>query len=191
MGKTIMLSALIQANPGSDLEEPAEDFMASTKNHQLKLNNAFRAVPHRKSRPSKVPAATLIVAPTSLLSQWSEEIQRSSKPGTTKVLVWHGQNRLDLEAAIEDDDEDDKSIKVIVTSYGVLSSEHAKSEKSNGAKSPVFESELDFPDDLADKTDTTKSIGSVSFLTRLILVNLGLVRLPKRYMLFGRGDDGR
>jgi DNA repair protein RAD5 len=143
MGKTIMLSALIQANPGSDLEGPAEDSMAPTKNHQLKLNNAFRTVPHRKSRPSKGPAATLIVAPASLLSQWSEEIQRSSKPGTTKVQVWHGQNRLDLEAAIEDDDEDDRTIKVIVTSYGVLSSEHAKSEKSNGTKSPVFESELE------------------------------------------------
>lgn len=138
MGKTIMLSALIQMSLSSN-EGPGEE--APTKKRQLKLNNAFRSVP-RKRGPAKGPSATMIVAPTSLLSQWSEEIQRSSKPGTVNVLVWHGQNRLDLEAAIDDDDDDgDQTIKVIVTSYGVLASEHAKGEKPNGRKSPVFESE--------------------------------------------------
>ncbi|KAJ8453572.1 hypothetical protein ONZ45_g19661 [Pleurotus djamor] len=53
-------------------------------------------------------------------------------------MVWHGQNRLDLEAALEQDGDDDKTLKIIVTSYGVLTSEHAKPEK-NGRKSPVFE----------------------------------------------------
>jgi DNA repair protein RAD5 len=40
---------------------------------------------------------------------------------------------------IVEDDEDEKAIKVVITSYGVLASEHAKSEKSS-SKSPVFES---------------------------------------------------
>lgn len=137
MGKTIMLSALIQTSPPSN--ESEEIVTLPVKPRQLKLNNAFRSVP--KQKVYKPPSATLIVAPTSLLSQWSEEIQRSSKPGAVKVLVWHGQNRLDLEAAIEDDDDDDKSIKVIITSYGVLASEHSKLEKPGGLKSLVFESQ--------------------------------------------------
>jgi len=131
-----MLSALIQTSPPCDLQTE-EAALLSTKPRQLKLNNAFRPAPQWK--PPKPPSATLIVAPASLLSQWSEEIQRSSKPGTVRALIWHGQNRLDLEAAIEDSSDDDKSIKVIITSYGVLASEHAKSERS---KSPVFESEF-------------------------------------------------
>jgi DNA repair protein RAD5 len=139
MGKTIMLSALIQMNHGPDLDGPDEN-AENKKGRQLKLKHAFRAV--HNAGPSKGPSATLIVAPTSLLSQWSEELKRSSKPGTFKILVWHGQNRLDLEAAIADDHEDDKAIKVVVTSYGVLASEHAKSEKSNSHQSPVFGSKV-------------------------------------------------
>lgn len=134
MGKTIMLSALIQTSPPCD-PQTEEAAQSTNKSHQLKLDNAFRPAPQRKS--SKPPSATLIVAPASLLSQWFEEIQRSSKPGTVRALIWHGQNRLDLEAAIEDCSDVDQSIKVIVTSYGVLASEHAKSERS---KSLVYDS---------------------------------------------------
>ncbi|CDO73050.1 hypothetical protein BN946_scf185007.g104 [Trametes cinnabarina] len=135
MGKTIMLSALIQTALGP--ETPAEvDPGASSKRRQLKLNNAFRAAPKRPSRPQKGPSETLIVAPTSLLNQWSEELQRSSKPGTLKVLVWHGQNRLDLDAAI--DGSEGNAIDVIITSYGTLVSEHAKHERQ---PSPIFEVE--------------------------------------------------
>ena len=133
-----MVSALIQTSPPCD---PQTEGIATARSRQLKLNSAFRPAPQRKT-PPKPPAATLIVAPASLLSQWSEEIQRSCKLGTVKTLVWHGQNRLDLETAIEDTDEDDKSIKVIITSYGVLASEHAKSERSGSMRSPVFESAL-------------------------------------------------
>lgn len=142
MGKTIMLSALIHTNRDP---EPAEDTKAAAKdagkNRQLKLNNAFRPIAKQRPKSNKGPSATLIVAPTSLLNQWNEEIQRSSQPDTVKVLVWHGQNRLDLHAAVEEDDENDKSLRVVITSYGVLASEHAKGEKSNSQLSPVFQSE--------------------------------------------------
>ncbi|KAF7347384.1 DNA repair protein RAD5 [Mycena venus] len=139
MGKTIELAALIHTNCEPDTERPAEEPAAGTKQRQLKLNNAFKKVSRRKTQPA--PSATLIVAPTSLLSQWEGELKRCSKPGTLKVILWHGQNRLDLEDVLGDDDDDgDAVIKVVITSYGVLASEHAKSEKSS-SKSPVFEIE--------------------------------------------------
>ncbi|TFK26658.1 DNA repair protein RAD5 [Coprinopsis marcescibilis] len=135
MGKTIMLSALIQTSLPSENDVKGED--TNRRNpKQLKLNSAFKSV-SRKASP-KPPSATLIVAPTSLLSQWAEELQRSSKPGALKVMVWHGQNRLDLDGLVDEEEDGDNVIRVIVTSYGVLASEHAKSEKY---KSPIFEIE--------------------------------------------------
>ncbi|KAK0233552.1 SNF2 family N-terminal domain-containing protein [Armillaria fumosa] len=137
MGKTIMLSSLIHTHLASD-EDVSEVATTSTKSKQLRLDAAFK--PSTRRKPSKPPSATLIVAPTSLLGQWTDEMERSSKPGTVKVQVWHGQNRLDLDTAVEDNARD-TSIKVIVTSYGVLVSEHAKSEKSSIWNSPIFETE--------------------------------------------------
>ncbi|KAK0465497.1 P-loop containing nucleoside triphosphate hydrolase protein [Desarmillaria tabescens] len=137
MGKTIMLSSLIHTHLASD-KDVSEVATASTKSKQLRLDAAFKPAARRKS--SKPPNATLIVAPTSLLGQWADELERSSKQGTVKVQVWHGQNRLDLDTAMKDD-EGDTSIKIIVTSYGVLVSEHAKSEKSSSWNSPIFETE--------------------------------------------------
>ncbi|KAJ7110331.1 DNA repair protein RAD5 [Mycena crocata] len=137
-GILALLAALIHTNCAPDAERPAEEPTAGTKHRQLKLANAFKNAPRRK--PRKAPSATLIVAPTSLLSQWEGELQRCSRAGSLEVLVWHGQNRLDLEDVLEDDDDGEVSIKVVITSYGVLASEHAKSEKSS-SKSPVFEIE--------------------------------------------------
>ncbi|EPQ60320.1 hypothetical protein GLOTRDRAFT_112995 [Gloeophyllum trabeum ATCC 11539] len=133
MGKTIMLSALIHTN--REPEESNENQDHPAKRRQLKLNSAFR--PAEKDRPMKTTVkSTLIVAPTSLLTQWSDELMRSSKPGTLKVIVWHGSNRSDLEAALDSEDNAD----VVITSYGVLTSEHAKSDKSS-KQSPVFQTE--------------------------------------------------
>jgi len=138
MGKTIMLSALIQTSlPQNDLfEEPG----LRSKTKQLKLNNAFRAVSQRNPQSFAPPSATLIVAPTSLLNQWLEELRRSSKPSTFDIIVWHGQNRLDLDALLGDE-ENNKTIRVVITSYGVLASEHAKMDQTSHTKSPIFESE--------------------------------------------------
>ena len=133
MGKTIMLSALIQTARGPEDPSP-EPTQNPSKKRQLNLNSAFRAVKREQdARPvtTRGPAATLIVAPTSLLTQWATELERSSKPGTLKVLVWHSQNRMDLDAAVGGDD----PVDVVITSYGTLVSEHSKSS------SPVFESE--------------------------------------------------
>ncbi|KAG5341638.1 hypothetical protein C0989_008396 [Termitomyces sp. Mn162] len=150
MGKTIMLAALIHTSLSSeeDMKVPP-----GAKPRQLKLNAAFYPAAQRK--PQKSSSATLIVAPTSLLAQWSEELERSSKPESMKVLVWHGQNRLDLEAVIEDSNDDNACIKVVITSYGVLASEHARSEKSNSGRSPVFE--IDWLRVILDEAHSCKS----------------------------------
>jgi DNA repair protein RAD5 len=142
MGKTIMISSLIhcQTHRETELIDPKTAAKDSSKHRQLKLDNAFRPLARQRPKSTQGPCATLIVAPTSLLNQWNEEIQRSSKPGTVKVLVWHGQNRLDLDAAVDADDDHDKLLRVIITSYGVLASEHAKGEKSGSSPSPVFQS---------------------------------------------------
>ncbi|CAK5264621.1 unnamed protein product [Mycena citricolor] len=136
MGKTIELAALIHTNCEPDTERPADEASSGNKHRQLKLNAAFKKAPRRTSK--KPPSATLIVAPTSLLAQWEAEVLRCSKPGTVNVILWHGQNRLDLQDALDDEDgeeEGNRAIKVVVTSYGVLASEHAK------ARSPVFDVE--------------------------------------------------
>ncbi|KAL0951754.1 hypothetical protein HGRIS_008426 [Hohenbuehelia grisea] len=130
-----MVSALIQTSTASPIPATSDTTKAPTRPKQLKLNHAFQ-VASRSNNAAKAPHATLIVAPASLLAQWAEEIQRSSN-FSVKVITWHGQNRLDLEAALDKDDQDE-SIKVVVTSYGVLASEYSKPEK-NGRKAPVFD----------------------------------------------------
>lgn len=134
MGKTIMLSALIQSSRLGKDEMNWEE-IPQTKARQQRIDRAFKPIKRQPERSP--PSATLIIAPASLLDQWAEELGRSSKPGTMQVIVWHGSNRLDLDAVIEDVDENENIPKVVITSYGILASEHAKSFKSS-----VFESEI-------------------------------------------------
>ena len=125
-----MLSSLIQT--ARDPEPPMDSQSNSSKPKQLRLGGDFR-VKQKPATQRKGPSATLIVAPTSLLAQWAEELQRSSEPDTLNVIVWHGQNRLDLDSAVDNDG----VINVVITSYGTLVSEHAKHERQS---SSVFES---------------------------------------------------
>lgn len=151
MGKTIMVSSLIQTNRGEKPEEEIpllEDLGQRGKQKQLKLDAAFRPIKRQSVRRSR---ATLIIAPASLLDQWASEISRSSEKGTVNVTVWHGQGRDDLEAII---DMDVDAIDVIITSYGrnlisnsayadystvgTLSSEHGRPTKSDGRPSSAL-----------------------------------------------------
>lgn len=141
MGKTIMIAALIHIN--KEPEPINDDGKESARGRQLRLDNAFRAIPlNQTKRPIKGPSATLVVAPTSLLSQWSDELERCSVPGSVRIIVWHGQNRLDLDGLGTEEDSD-IGIPIVITSYGVLASEHSKFEKSNG-QSSVYQSNIHF-----------------------------------------------
>ena len=138
MGKTIMVSALIQTNRGEKPEEEIPvgiDDEQRVKLKQLKLDAAFR--PNTKKSILRRSRATLIIAPASLLDQWANELRRSSEKGTVNVLVWHGQNRENLETMV---DSDIDAIDVVITSYGTLSSEHARIDRSDRPAS-IFDSE--------------------------------------------------
>lgn len=142
MGKTIILASLIHTNRGPDVvaSPVLENKLKQTsKPRQTRLDNAFKnQVVSKTSKPS---LATLVVAPTSLINQWGEELQRCSTADSLEVYVWHGQNRLDLDSAVDSEDK----IQVVVTSYGVLASEHAKHEKATKKNSSsIFESTLEF-----------------------------------------------
>ncbi|PVG03217.1 hypothetical protein CPB86DRAFT_723782 [Serendipita vermifera] len=132
MGKTIQIASLIHTakfDPKSSLDEI--DIKPRFK--QLAIDRAFKAKINTWDTGSGCPA-TLVVAPTSLLSQWASELQRASQHKTLSVLVWHGSNRSDLETAID-------TVDVVITSYGVVASEHARHDDSrSNYRSPLFES---------------------------------------------------
>ena len=132
-----MLSALIHTNRGPDIQKTSAASGSSNK-RQLRLDSAFQPTTARKTRG---PCATIIVAPTSLLTQWAEELERCSKPDTLDVIVWHGTNRLDIDTLVDDDEK----INVVVTSYGVLASEHAKVERLGNKASPLYRCKYPLP----------------------------------------------
>src|SRR5882762_2622145 len=100
MGKTIMIASLLHTNrflpdlPSSSPPPPSlrpkihllpDEPKEKTKPRQVRLQTAFKNHPNAKStvndalrphqgNPKRVPSATLVVAPTSLLSQWGEEL---------------------------------------------------------------------------------------------------------------------
>lgn len=138
MGKTIILASLIHTNCGPEdtAAPPTKKLQQTSKSRQIRLDTAFKK--QTISSTTRPSTATLVVAPTSLINQWGEELRRCSADGSLEVHVWHGHNRLELDAVVDRDD----IIQVVVTSYGVLASEHAKYEKSTKKNSSsIFESE--------------------------------------------------
>ena len=64
--------------------------------------------------------STLIVCPLSLIHNWEDQILTHTKPGSLKVLVFHGQNRTgDADELVGYD--------VVITTYNILSSGLSKS----------------------------------------------------------------
>lgn len=186
-----MISSLIHTNRGPDTTSIPLSGQPS-KPRQLKLDSAFRAQARSTpAKPSKGPCATLIVAPTSLLNQWAEELERCSKPGTVKTLVWHGQNRLDLDTIIEAEDEG--TANVVITSYGVLTSEHAKVDKSGKLLSPIFTGmSITFPSHLAvtQLLPLLQVNGYVSCSMKLTIASPGQARQPERSLPWRPVGDG-
>ena len=266
LGKTIMIASLLHTNRVLQEPPPSPSHPSLKLNNQLlpdgpkekgkprqvRLQTAFKNRSNAKStvndtpRPqqddsNRIPSATLVVAPTSLLNQWGEELKRCSEEGTIDVYIWHGQNRFSLREAlypdeveyinVDDDDEQDeieshsdkededvimvgesdseveghdneewrpkakskrvtrtkpkkdrrKKIQVVVTSYGVLVSEHAKYEKSvRKSESSVFESASAFSTWICISYCPDQSTGSALFWMKPTIVNPALAGPPKR-----------
>ncbi|QJE98875.1 DEAD/DEAH box helicase [Luteolibacter luteus] len=76
-----------------------------------KTLQTIASINHFKQSEPEVPAAAMVVAPTSLLGNWIAEIKRFAP--SLRVLLFHGQSRDKLRQQAEESD-------VIVTSYGTL-----------------------------------------------------------------------
>jgi SNF2 family DNA or RNA helicase len=113
LGKTIQSIALILTNP-----RPEKD---------AKPENA-----KNKILPT-VGKGTLIVAPLALIRQWDAEIKdKVTKSNSLKVLVHHGPNRTKSAEKL-------KQYDVVVTTYQILSSEHAScGDGPDGLKKGCF-----------------------------------------------------
>lgn len=145
-----MVSSLIHtARVDEEEEEDATNEKSEeSRQQQVTIDKSFRPV-FKNKRRKRMPKTTLIVAPTSLISQWASELQRSSQKGSLNVIVWHGAGRLDLQGEV------DAGVDVVVTSYGVLSSEYGRQVNGKGYKSPIHQSKSwVFPQSTKVSTDT-------------------------------------
>lgn len=139
LGKTIMISALIQTNvPGSeaagsqsgeenDSANDSDGARKAPRNRQLRLVSS--AAQQSKGNRSPRSSATLVVAPTSLLNQWRDELVRSSG-GLLSVLVYN-----DQKDAISFLDMLDEGVDVVLASFGKVGAEWAK---MTGEESDLF-----------------------------------------------------
>ncbi|GJN89752.1 hypothetical protein Rhopal_002741-T1 [Rhodotorula paludigena] len=153
LGKTIMVASLLHTNtawnaqPHTDDEnngaasdgesDSSLDLSTKTKRPiqtQSRLGGTFTkssgsasASGSTSKRPRLkpgTPRATLVVAPMTLLSQWCDELERSSRGGKMRVLMYYGNKR---ESGADLLQEIDEGVDVVVTSYGTLCSDFKQS----------------------------------------------------------------
>ncbi|GAA5920015.1 hypothetical protein JCM1841_000379 [Sporobolomyces salmonicolor] len=140
LGKTIMVASLIHtinpwnSVPSSDEEPSNHDSDSSLEfekpvQAQSRLGVDFSkapssSIPKRPRLKVGTPRATLVVAPMTLLSQWCDELERSSKKGKLRVLMYYGAKRGTGKGLQE---EIDGGVDVIITSYGTLCSDFKQS----------------------------------------------------------------
>ena len=127
-----MVSSLIHTARVDEEDEEDED-SGEPRQQQVIIDKTFRPI-YRNKRRKRTPKTSIIVAPTSLISQWASELQRSSQKGSLNVIVWHGTGRLDLQGEV------DAGVDVVVTSYGVVASEYGRQVNGKGYKSPIHQS---------------------------------------------------
>ncbi|KAK1140744.1 DNA helicase rad5 [Aspergillus melleus] len=114
LGKTIEMMALVHShrNVYPDHADSAPSSVSDLTRLPVSSNVVVPA-----------PYTTLVVAPTSLISQWESEALKASHEGTMKVLLYYGNDKLvDLRTLCSANNPE--APNVIVTSYGVVLSEY-------------------------------------------------------------------
>ncbi|KAJ9547400.1 hypothetical protein OSB04_019943 [Centaurea solstitialis] len=103
LGKTVMTISLILARPGKGTAE-SEENIESKKDDQ-------------RSASQRPRGGTLIVCPMALLSQWKDELETHSEPGSLSVFIHYGGCRSTNPKVIAEP-------TVVLTTYGVLSASY-------------------------------------------------------------------
>ncbi|KAK3024880.1 hypothetical protein RJ639_044017 [Escallonia herrerae] len=141
LGKTVMTIALILARTGrgspEDEDSNSEDEVDTQYSKKERRNSETKV-------PSKVRGGTLIVCPMALLSQWNDELETHSKPGSVSVCVHYGGVRSNDPKVIAEPD-------IVLTTYGVLTAAY----KSDGEYS-IFH-KVDWYRVVLDEAHTIKS----------------------------------
>ncbi|GAA5955129.1 hypothetical protein JCM3765_003203 [Sporobolomyces pararoseus] len=145
LGKTIMVASLIHTitpwdptgtgqqipqQQGEEEEQVKQEsrFILQTQSRlssSSKNSSSSSSTSKRPRLPPSTPRATLVVAPMTLLSQWCDELERSSKNnkkkgGGLRVLMYYGSGRMSGKNLLE---EIQSGVDVVVTSYGILCSD--------------------------------------------------------------------
>ncbi|EEQ32275.1 DNA helicase rad5 [Microsporum canis] len=129
LGKTIEMMSLIHSH------KPSSDFINGIT--PSSGQDIVRA--HSLSEVYYAPRTTLVVAPTSLLSQWESEALKASKPGTMRTLVYYGTDKsVNLRSLCSP--KNSAAPNVIITSYGVVRSEYGQviSNRTNTSDNGLF-----------------------------------------------------
>ncbi|KAL1954148.1 hypothetical protein VTO42DRAFT_1556 [Malbranchea cinnamomea] len=129
LGKTIEMLSLIHSHrPEPDIAErhlKANPGLQDVAPGLLGRSTAF-------SKPVPAPHTTLVVAPTSLLSQWESEALKASAVGSMRVLIYYGNDKqVDLRNLCGTMSATNGP-NLIITSYGVVRSEHGRVSSRSG-----------------------------------------------------------
>jgi SNF2-related domain len=101
LGKTLNILSLVMST-FPDADKWAQERPPFPKNGELKLLCNSKA--------------TLLVAPLTTIVNWEEQIKQHLKPGSLKVYIYHGNNRLN-------DIEELATYDLVITTYNIASSE--------------------------------------------------------------------
>eukprot|EP00930_Biecheleria_cincta_P105906 TRINITY_DN98_c1_g1_i1.p1 TRINITY_DN98_c1_g1~~TRINITY_DN98_c1_g1_i1.p1 ORF type:complete len:1206 (-),score=311.60 TRINITY_DN98_c1_g1_i1:59-3676(-) len=92
---------------------------------EMGMGKTIQAISLLLARPIKGPC--LIVVPMAAVQQWVKEIEKFTKKGTIKTLVYHGANKAGLVAQF-------KKVDVVMTTYQTLESDYRR--ETNKSKLP-------------------------------------------------------
>jgi DNA repair protein RAD5 len=122
LGKTIEMLSLMHSH-----RPPIAEW---NSNGSMSVND-LTDVGSGTSQAQWAPATTLVVAPMSLLAQWQSEVERASKPGTLKCLVYYGNEKAVNLRGLCCEANASQAPNVIITSYGTVLSEYTQMTKGS------------------------------------------------------------